>query len=46
MSIKRFQLKQFSIKQEKSAMKIGTDAVLLGAWCSISHFQDKILDIG
>jgi tRNA1Val (adenine37-N6)-methyltransferase len=46
MSIKRFQFKQFSIKQEKSAMKIGTDAVLLGAWCSISHFPDKILDIG
>ena len=46
MSIKRFQFKQFSIKQEKSAMKIGTDAVLLGAWCSISHFPNKILDIG
>ncbi len=27
-------------------MKIGTDAVLLGAWCSINNFPDTILDIG
>lgn len=41
-----FKFKEFSIQQDKSAMKIGTDAVLLGAWCSIAHFPDKILDIG
>ncbi|NCT09571.1 MAG: methyltransferase [Flavobacteriia bacterium] len=41
-----FKFKQFLIQQDKSAMKIGTDAVLLGAWCSISHFPVKILDIG
>ena len=27
-------------------MKIGTDGVLLGAWCSLKHNTNKILDIG
>ena len=27
-------------------MKIGTDAVLLGAWSTINHYPDSILDIG
>ena len=27
-------------------MKVGTDAVLLGAWCAIDNFPDTILDIG
>lgn len=27
-------------------MKVGTDGVLLGAWCSIHHFPDSILDVG
>lgn len=27
-------------------MKVGTDGVLLGAWCSIAHFPDAILDVG
>ena len=27
-------------------MKVGTDAVLLGAWCPLSHHIDTILDIG
>ena len=27
-------------------MKIGTDAVLLGAWCTLANFPDSILDIG
>lgn len=43
--IKPFQFKEFSIEQDRCAMKIGTDGVLLGAWTSI---QDPyaILDIG
>ena len=40
-----FCFKQFQIKQEFSAMKIGTDAVLLGAWCNVQNPKD-ILDIG
>ena len=27
-------------------MKIGTDAVLLGAWCSVSNYPNAILDVG
>ncbi|MDG2194935.1 MAG: methyltransferase [Polaribacter sp.] len=27
-------------------MKIGTDAVLLGAWCSVDNFPDTMLDVG
>jgi len=42
---KPFQFKEFSIDQDRCAMKIGTDGVLLGAWTSV---QDpySILDIG
>lgn len=40
-----FQFKQFKIEQDKCAMKIGTDGVLLGAWADVSQ-ANKILDIG
>lgn len=43
---KPFQFKEFIVNQDKSAMKIGTDAVLLGTWCSVDHYLDTILDIG
>ena len=43
---KPFKFKYFNVKQDKAAMKIGTDAVLLGAWCSIDDSLDSILDIG
>ena len=43
---KPFQFKQFTIHQDKTAMKIGTDGVLLGAWCSVDNYPDSILDIG
>ncbi|MGB1247322.1 MAG: tRNA1(Val) (adenine(37)-N6)-methyltransferase [Chitinophagales bacterium] len=43
--IKPFQFKQFEVKQDKTAMKIGTDGVLLGAWTSHPDPQ-YILDIG
>lgn len=46
MSKKPFKFKEFSIKQDRCAMKIGTDAVLLGAWTSIKHQPFSILDIG
>jgi tRNA1Val (adenine37-N6)-methyltransferase len=40
-----FSFKQFTINQEKSAFKVGTDGVLLGAYADISN-ADSILDIG
>src|SRR5690606_9807640 len=42
---KPFQFKQFVINQNKCAMKIGTDGVLLGAWTSLKN-PYSILDIG
>ncbi len=41
-----FKFKQFTIHQDKCAMKIGTDGVLLGAWTSIKNAPNSILDIG
>ena len=40
-----FQFKQFRIIQERSAMKVGMDGVLLGAWTDASKAA-RILDIG
>lgn len=40
-----FHFKKFSIDDSKAAMKVGTDAVLLGAWAPC-HNERRILDIG
>lgn len=42
---KPFKFKEFSIEQDRCAMKIGTDGVLLGAWTSVQDAY-SILDIG
>ncbi|MDF4201891.1 methyltransferase [Maribacter sp. SA7] len=43
---KLFKFKQFSINQDRCAMKIGTDGVLLGAWTTVDANPESILDIG
>ena len=46
MSNTPFKFKQFTIRQDQCAMKVGTDGVLLGAWANIKHNPNSILDIG
>ncbi len=46
MSTKPFRFKEFEVHQDKCAMKIGTDGVLLGSWVSISEETFSILDVG
>lgn len=41
-----FRFKQFQITQNRAAAKVGTDAVLLGAWTPIINEPKRILDIG
>ncbi|MGD1807411.1 tRNA1(Val) (adenine(37)-N6)-methyltransferase [Dapis sp. BLCC M126] len=41
----QFRFKQFTILQDRCAMKVGTDGTLLGAWVDVSG-AEKILDIG
>lgn len=45
MSNDSFEFKKFKINQSKCAMKVGTDAVLLGAWV-LPNGSKTILDIG
>src|SRR5258706_14565711 len=40
-----FAFKQFIVHHDQCAMKVGTDAVLLGAWTSVTGVK-TILDIG
>lgn len=40
-----FQFKQFTIYQDRCAMKVGTDGVLLGSWADLTGSK-HILDIG
>ena len=41
-----FTFKQFSVNQDRCAMKIGTDGVLLGAWTPLINNPYNVLDIG
>ena len=44
MSNDIFRFKQFSVRHDRCAMKVGTDGVLLGAWGAVEG--KRILDIG
>ncbi len=46
-----FRFKQFFVRHDRCAMKVGTDGVLLGAWtptgeCKMQNAKCKILDVG
>lgn len=40
-----FKCKQFTVKQEKCAMKVNTDSLILGSWADVTHVA-RVLDIG
>lgn len=40
-----FSFKQFTVRHDRCAMKVGTDGVLLGAWIDLNSSR-RILDIG
>lgn len=41
-----FQFKQFTVRQQHCAMKVGTDGTLLGAWALASAGPCRVLDVG
>lgn len=45
MSNKSFKFKQFEVFHDRTAMKVGTDGVLLGAWSDFNQ-SSSILDVG
>ena len=51
MGSPNFRFKQFTVWHDRCAMKVGTDGVLLGAWCPLPHrpiasAPYRLLDIG
>jgi tRNA1Val (adenine37-N6)-methyltransferase len=46
MSNDYFEFKQFTVKQDKTTMKVGIDSVLLGSWIKVNGTEKNVLDIG
>ena len=52
MSSPSFRFKQFTVWHDRCAMKVGTDGVLLGAWCPLPNSEasntqyTRVLDVG
>lgn len=47
MSGDSFRFKEFTVHQSRSAMKVGTDGVIIGSWASVCGAEgSSILDIG
>ncbi len=46
MASEYFYFKHFSVRQKDSAMKVGTDGVLLGSWVNVFESDANILDVG
>ena len=42
---KVFRFKRFAVRNDLAAMKVGTDGVLLGAWCPVEGAR-RVLDVG
>ena len=42
---KVFRFKRFAVLNDRTAMKVGTDGVLLGAWCPVEEAR-HVLDVG
>ncbi len=40
-----FEFRQFAVRHDRCAMKVGTDGILLGAWTSVNNAR-RILDVG
>lgn len=40
-----FRFKRFEVLNDRTAMKVGTDGVLLGAWCDVTSAH-RVLDVG
>lgn len=41
-----FRFKRFGVSHDGPAMKVGTDGVLLGAWCTVREGTERALDVG